>query len=444
MAREHTVSAAGSQKESTARLMWDAALAGLGHQDASLRLAARLDGHVEWPALLRESRANRLTPFVYAGLTRGLAKTSGVPAECLREARRETLRAGIRLSRLEQACVEVVDHATGAGIPLLVLKGVALAATVYPPGIPRPMDDIDLLVRENDRDGLAEILRTRGYRNDLRGEEDFFPPSREFSLDVHTAPMNVTRIPARRALWPVSFAELWGRHRTFRLVGTPIQTLGPLDTAIHLAVHAVHHHGLAGSLWMADLLQCMEKWPLPANDLAAMPASVRRSLWYCLEAMTIRGLPSPDLQDRVRPRSLYAGERRLVAAASRGTLPEAVRYAFTLCGLAGWRHKLLYLRQILFPHSDAFRTGFSDAGNKKTGWGTIWRLGLGVLRSLALHLMGGPSPTFTRHSAPRQDHRTPGLDARTTRADTHNTGPESACLPPRGGVFRAGQSPDRS
>jgi hypothetical protein len=370
---------AGSQKQTASRLAWDAALAGLSRDDAADRLVERLDGFVEWPSLLQESRADRLTPLVYTGLKQALRDGAKVPGQYLQAFQRETMRAGIRLAYLEAACERIVDRADGAGIPILVLKGLALAATVYPPGIPRPMDDIDLLVRETDRERLAEILCAQGYRNDLRGEEDFFHPSRMFSVDVHTAPVNVTRIPARRALWPVTFDKLWERHRTFKVGDNLLHTLGPLDTALHLATHAVHHHGLAGRLWMVDLLLCMEKWPLTIDTLGAAAPSAHRSLWYCLQALALQGLDSsPDIRTRIQPQRLHPGEQRILAAASQGKLPEAIRYGFTFLCLPGIRSRAGFLRQILFPRRDMYRRDFADMGSVTPRWISYWQMAAGL------------------------------------------------------------------
>ena len=50
-----------------------------------------------------------------------------------------------------------------SGLPVLVLKGAALAETVYPERALRPMADIDLLIREEDLERAESRLRTVGY-----------------------------------------------------------------------------------------------------------------------------------------------------------------------------------------------------------------------------------------------------------------------------------------
>jgi len=51
-----------------------------------------------------------------------------------------------------------------ADVPVMVLKGAALAQTVYPRLSQRPMGDADLLVRPEDRDRARGALEAAGYR----------------------------------------------------------------------------------------------------------------------------------------------------------------------------------------------------------------------------------------------------------------------------------------
>jgi hypothetical protein len=376
----------GSQRLTAAELAWEGALAGLGGREAAARLARRLDGLVPWADVLREARRLRLAPLLHLGLRSVDELRAQVPDPVGEALRRTTRAAAARAARLERVCAGTAAAAASAGIPVLVLKGPALGSLTYPAAAVRPMDDVDLLVAARHRGPMAEVLRGRGYRNDLRGEEDFLAGDRSHGIDLHTEAVNTTRLPARRALWPVSFDELWARSQTFALAGTTLRTLGPQDTLRHLAIHAVHHHGLAGRLWMVDLLACLRAWPRALDGIASAPAPVRRSLWYCLEVLATGGRdPAPEVRRAIRPPALLPGEARLLAAGSRGDLPEGVRYGFTLVCLPTWRAKAAFLRQLLFPRAGVHTDGFGDAAGSVPGWPDHWglaaRLARGCLRA---------------------------------------------------------------
>src|SRR5262249_34294374 len=64
----------------------------------------------------------------------------------------------------EQRLVEVVDLIESAGIPVRVLKGLALAHLDYPDPQMRPTGDVGLLVRGRDLDAVGELLGATGAR----------------------------------------------------------------------------------------------------------------------------------------------------------------------------------------------------------------------------------------------------------------------------------------
>ncbi len=381
MAWEHSPQHTGSQKQSVAPAIWAGVLAGLGRPEAAEHLAACLAGPTAWADVPAEARRLRVAPLLYAGLRSGAAET--VPPDVLDALRRMTLTLGARSARLERAAAAAIAAVSADGIPVLVLKGLALQTLAYPPGIVRPMDDVDLLVSPTDMPRLRRLLWRLGYRNDLRGEEDFFAPDLSHSIDVHTGLVNTTRLPARGALWPEPFQAIWERRQPFALGGATAWTLGPSDTVQHLAVHAVHHHGMQGAGWMADLLAALRTWPDAIHAAPTAPAGVRRSVWYCLEVLAGRGCdPAPAARAALRPRRLLPGERSALAMATETDRSAQIRYALTLACLPGWSRRAAFVRQAVFPSDPIDARGFADAGQpsrraRLAHWGHLVRLAAG-------------------------------------------------------------------
>jgi hypothetical protein len=348
-------------------------LVGLGRSEFAGRLAERLRAPVAWPEVLTASRRWRVAPLLYAGLR--TAAAGAVPPTVLGTLRRAALASGGRAVRLEQAAASAIEAASGAGIPILLLKGPALQRLVYPVGIARPMDDVDLLVAPADGPRFGDLLRRRGYRNDLRGEEDFFAPDLTHSIDLHTSLVNTTRLPARGALWPQDFETIWGRRQPLTLGGVPAWTLGPQDCLQYLAVHAVHHHGMQGFRWMADVLAALQAWPPSPPACLRSPAGVRRSVWYCLDRLAVRGVdPVPETRAALRPRFLFPGERSILAQTGHGEGASFLRYGLTFACLPGWPARIAFARQLFFPADGVFTAGFSDGGRPaRHAWMAHWR-----------------------------------------------------------------------
>lgn len=377
MAREHSSEHPGSQKQTAAAAVWKTILVGLSAPAAGDGSAAHVPAGIAWPDFLAEVHRLHIAPLAYAGVR--TAADGAVPPAVSDALRRATLAAGARAARLEQAAARAIAAASERGIPVLVLKGLALQHLAYPPGIVRWMDDVDLLVSPVDQPRLSQSLRECGYRNDLRGEEDFFAPDLSHSIDLHTGLVNTTRLPARGALWSEPFQALWERRQPFALGDTAAWTLGPADTVQHLAVHAVHHHGMQGAWWSADLLAALRAWPGALRAVQGAPAGVRRSVWYCLEVLAGRGCdPAPEARATLRPSRLLPGERGALAMAAAGDRSAEIRYAFTLVCLPGWSARAALVRQALLPSDPMYARGFADAGQpsrhaRLAHWGNLVR-----------------------------------------------------------------------
>jgi hypothetical protein len=155
-----------------------------------------------------------------------------------------------------------------ARIPVLLMKGAALAYARYPQPWCRPYADVDILVPPGSIEQIGGLLRPLGYRaaievtsRHITGQWHLLPemPGAR-SLDIHERLVNpraFTSLP--------SFADLFSRSVALRTQGgaqgavdTPFgpsaRTLSDVDTAWHLLVHAAaHHHGERRLLDQIDL-----------------------------------------------------------------------------------------------------------------------------------------------------------------------------------------------
>ena len=80
--------------------------------------------------------------------------------------------------------VHALRALSNAGVPVIVLKGAALAATIYPSLAHRPMGDADLLVRPGDRDWARAVLEAIGYRFLPEPRQRFSPFGTEFTGEM--------------------------------------------------------------------------------------------------------------------------------------------------------------------------------------------------------------------------------------------------------------------
>jgi hypothetical protein len=176
------------------------------------RIHDLIAGGPDWDEVVRKAERWRLAPLVYVNL-RQTARSSVPKAitERLRHiyhleatygiARREVLRA--TLARFAEARV-----------PVVVLKGAALSVLVYPSPALRPMRNIDLLVRERDRDEADALVR--GVRN---------------------APVRLCHRIADRpaAAVRISVEDVWARARPARIESVAMLVLSHEDLLLCLS-----------------------------------------------------------------------------------------------------------------------------------------------------------------------------------------------------------------
>jgi hypothetical protein len=257
-------------------------------------------------------------------------------------------------------CNHVLFHAVAPllrtlaerGVATMALKGGALA-TLYPGGLgARPMDDVDLFVREADVAQALEVLGEAGF-------EDVSPLGFEVTRrTLHSAPFrrdDSIEIDLHwRAFDQAGVAEaFWTRAEQGELGGAPVLVASPADQLLQACVHGVailpapmrwiadavgviratgarldwevlvataREHEVTLTLWEAlDFLRAelaVEVPPEALDALAASPSSIAERLVHRVEARHVvlpRGAGYVELWDRYRRLARGRGERRSAA-----------------------------------------------------------------------------------------------------------------------------------
>jgi hypothetical protein len=238
----------------------------------------------EWTALPAQAERHGLGPLVYAHLQ---AAGAPVPAPVRRQL--QGLAARHRHANRVRARVlrTILDAFEVDGIPSLVLKGGALAHTVYPdPGL-RPMSDLDLLVPSRALGRAQRVLAALGFAvapatgatpahrhlreatrrvEGLRVVVELHHKLRSDYFDYARA--YVRSLLGRRGPGgaPGSGGDFEGLHlvgppRPFDLDGRPARTLSLEDTLGHLCWHLTSHVNVwdfARLIWVADVVGLVE------------------------------------------------------------------------------------------------------------------------------------------------------------------------------------------
>jgi hypothetical protein len=175
---------------------------------------------------------------------------SVVPAEPIARLRSAVQEQTVRVLRLQATLVEILKACAAADLPVVVLKGMHLAHTVYDSPVARDMVDIDLLFRRRDMPGATAVFKSLGYEipHDAEDMLDLAPANKEYTLrhprngsavDVH---WSLTEPPVEA---PIDEPAVWSRARSISISGHTALGLAAEDLLAYLCFHASHHHYFA-------------------------------------------------------------------------------------------------------------------------------------------------------------------------------------------------------
>jgi hypothetical protein len=169
---------------------------------------------------------------------------------------------------------------------VLLLKGAALARTVYEQIGLRPMLDTDILVRSHDLEQTRSILTERGFQE--------LPCERHVAYDHHHRFSLATRFGSTVHLevhWRLSDNEaladrlplegLWARSVAAPSPYQCARVLDTCDSLLHAALHIVEHGGLPQLRWLCDvdlLARSLDRQPRGWNTLAERALSCELQL----------------------------------------------------------------------------------------------------------------------------------------------------------------------
>lgn len=248
--------------------------------------------------------------------------------------------------RLEQTLIALND----AGIEVLLLKGGALACTVYGSFAARPMRDIDILVRPHRADDARALMLELDWESDPD-----VPGDRSYGTHHHLPPLrdmraSELRLEIHRAILPSGHPfrftedEIWRSARRVILGAGHALVMQPDHHAVHLAIHFAWSHMLRWGAWHAfrDLNALGASRTLDWDafvDTALRWGAASSCYWTLRLGAALSTLPvSRDVLARLEPRFATTLAkplmRHFVNALARGDACPSVRLDHALWTLA--------------------------------------------------------------------------------------------------------------
>jgi hypothetical protein len=235
-----------------------------GNTTESSRLCAALEAPPSWHALLDRAEAHGLEALLAAHIRAAGIQIPQPAGDRLKARLMQHAYAAAVRTRIVAEILSAFDR---AGIPLLVLKGAALAQLVYATPLLRPMRDVDILVPEGEARRAWDVLLRSGFSASGQpvGPSHHHLQAMSRTVDGATITIEVhTELFARTPfVEPLRYQDLCRGSQSFDLGGVRRQTLGREDMLWHVYAHAfvinVFCRGIR-LISVADLTHALEAW----------------------------------------------------------------------------------------------------------------------------------------------------------------------------------------
>jgi hypothetical protein len=277
---------------------------------------------------------------------------------------------------VDRLIAEVHDAFAAASVEAILLKGPAIAGWLYDEDEIRVYGDGDFLVARTQWEAAGSALRELGFWEDIAqlehpNLESFasYPWGRESegagvqSIDLHATLAGIG------ADFPEVWSVLSSGTSELVLAGRRMRMLGEPARAMHIALHAAHHHKGKSLLDLERALERLgdELW----SEAAAVAASLSATAAF---ATGLRLTPAGS----ALARRLGVHEARSVAATLKVEnvpLSEGLEH---LANAPGARAKLAIVRSELVPSADFLRwwaPALAGRGPLGLGAAYLWRAG---------------------------------------------------------------------
>lgn len=263
----------------------------------------------EWSGLLNFLRANWMIPFVYRKI--GSLPPEYRPPEPITDGMRQAfLVSCVGSLHMERQLREIIETFLDQGVRVLVLRGPALAFSLYPDPAMRPSGDLDLLVLPEQVVQARHILESLGYKclakrfevaRDFFREECFVHQNNrgnKFPVDLHWVHWELH--PFFKGSEEVDIEDLFQRAWKVETPTLTFETLHPVDYLIHSAIHlAMIHKNEMRLSWIYDTALLAQQLRVPDDWETLLERSVawraRLPLEQCLKMAHVwAGLELPE------------------------------------------------------------------------------------------------------------------------------------------------------
>ena len=243
-------------------------------------------GHptLKWNRVVDLAYQQDVAPLIYNTLSR--FDTSVVNCtSALRRLRAAYYVNAVRNTLLFQELQNILRTLGRRGRAAIVLKGAALAETVYPNRALRPMSDLDLLIHKEELVDVEELFAELDYVLDekqLKMKEWYDTHYHHLAFHKVLAPSLTLRCEIHWSLerptrpFPIDIDGIWKRAVPATIADIQALVLSPEDLLVHLCLHTCKHRLTGGFRAFCDIAETIRHF---GQDMDWKQIHARASEW---------------------------------------------------------------------------------------------------------------------------------------------------------------------
>jgi len=266
-------------------------------EKVSPHLEALTSRSLDWDWILNQAEVERVAALLYS-----VARLLAVPPPVLERLRAAWVKGRRQYLLGSQQLTRVLSAFEREGVPVIPLRGPALAELLYRDPALRSFTDLDLLIHEGNLPRALSLLSELGYRHmeaglplslelTWRHATSFVPEApEEIPIDLHWGMVDYPGLAPAAA---INHQDLWDRAVRVESAGDARRELCLEDLLIYLALHLAVHHALSGLIWQLDLALLILRY----GDTLDWDAVVERSVQWQIRGPVFFALQ--EVRDRL-------------------------------------------------------------------------------------------------------------------------------------------------
>ncbi|MDO9530041.1 MAG: nucleotidyltransferase family protein [Syntrophales bacterium] len=336
---------------------------------------------IDWNVFLEKARNEGISPLVFSRLPE-IAAHYDIPKYVTEELKKDYYLSATKNALIFEELKKVLGLFNQRELQVIVMKGAALAETVYGNPALRSMSDVDLLVKNEDLHRVDELLKKLGYSPADRSVDDVDftstylttldyrnPAKNAPSFHVHWHFVNST-IPNESYIGYIKMDDIWRDAVRATIADTETWVMSPHHLIIHLSEHALRvTHSLSKLSYFCDIDRVINyygkglDWDILVRDTIKFNLNKMVYTTLYFSAYFVKANVPEDVLLKLKPKRFSIPEKIFMRKTAENKRIPGMSYLIHLSMNKGLAKKLKFVGKTLFPPKDilAQRSYISEA-----------------------------------------------------------------------------------